>query len=187
MTSIAYMALPEKDLIALTHALQSGNLRKEEVVSRANFPRKGHPNFLQLPQLWRVLQAVFTGADTPDNDKLIAAIDGLEYLDAWSDIGAAYILHADVMSIAQALEKVAFTERLNAFYAHLQEQAEDIPEEQLEAFATQFSLQGTEEFEHFNTPERAQELESWFTRLRSFYRTSADEGYGVIIEFTPWA
>lgn len=81
MTSIAYMALPEKDLIALTHALQSGNLRKEEVVSRANFPRKGHPNFLQLPQLWRVLQAVFTGADTPDNDKLIAAIDGLEYLE----------------------------------------------------------------------------------------------------------
>ena len=188
MTSIVYTALPQNELAQAANALNSRSRSREEVTASGVFPQEGSSRYLHLPQLWRVLQAVFTGADTPDNDKLIAAIDGLEYLDGWSDIGAAYINAPEVAEIADALAKVNFAERLAAFQAHLMERGDDASEAELAAFAEQFDLKGSEEFEPCPTDgSRATELSTWFERLCAFYRRAADEGCGVVIEFTEWA
>lgn len=183
MTSIVYTAFPQGELENIADSLNRRTLTKADVQQRPDFPAEGNGRYLQLPQLWRVLQAVFTGADTSDNDKLIAAIDGLEYLDGWSDVGAAYINAPEVADIADALDKVDFGARLAVFNQHLAERAQDVSEEELADFAETFHLKGSEEFEYGADENRNAQLQSWFDELRAFYRRAADENCGIVIEF----
>ena len=184
MTNLVYTAYPEADLREIADSLNQRRSNKCEIVRRFGLPEDQSRRYLKVPQLWRGLQAVFTGADTPDNAQLIAAIDGIEYLDGWSDMGAAYILPDDTAAIAAALAKVDFAARLAAFNADLAQNAEELSAEaDLAAFAEAFHIRGSEEFDHSDSPERAEELGAWFARLCGFYRAAAADGCGVIVSF----
>ncbi len=183
MTNLVYTAYPEADLREIADTLNGRRGSKDDVLHRFGLPDEGSRRHLKVPQLWRVLQAVFTGADTPDNDKLIAAIDGVEYLDGWSDMGAAYIGAADTADIARVLAQVDFDSRWQVFAQSLKQSAEGVSESDLAAFDEAFRLQGSEEFEACDAPERVAEMRDWFGKLCAFYRDAAAEGCGVIVSF----
>lgn len=183
MTTIVYTAYPQSDLERISAALDSKSANRAQIVGQIPLPKEGSRRYLRLPQLWRVLQAVFTGSNDLDNEQLVASIDGIEYLDGWSNIGAAYINAVDVPAIARALAQVNFAQCLEVFNAVLKQNAVYADEKSLLTGAVQFKLDGCDEFAKNKVLGRSEELSTWFERLCGFYRAAAEDGHGVIIEF----
>ena len=188
MSSIIYTAYSPFGLDAIIHAL-GNNVDRQTLDTVFTLPKDGDERYMTLPSMWRVLQSVLTGVDSPDNDCLTECIDGQNYLDGWCKKGAAWIEPERVAQIANALASVDFAERLHIFNAYQNKVAQSLYKVaqslSLEAIKKYNNVQfdGCDEFDNVQSEKRQVALTACFKQLCDFYRHAAERGDGMIVEF----
>lgn len=181
MAEIIYTAYTPSTLASIVQALEN-NISKQTLQDTLSFPSENDERYLALPPAWRVLQSVFTGVDSPDNECLTESIDGQNYLDGWCEMGAAWIDAQRVAEIADALEKVDFPERLRQFQSYQKGVADSISAETMKKHGCG-DFADCQEFKGISSEKRQADLLACFQQLCAFYRACANRGDGLIVEF----
>lgn len=184
MAAIIYTAYSPFTLDAIVQAMEN-EIGKDVLTDCFALPQAGDERYMALPAAWRVLQSMLTGVDSDDNEYLTECFDGQNYLDGWSDRGAAWIDAEHVARIAQALQKVDFTERLRLFNEYQHKISSSISQEAIDKFDQNCGSKFADcnEFNNMHSEKRQNDLLSCFQQLSAFYQAAAARGDGLIVEF----
>lgn len=184
MAVIIYTAYTPFGLDAIVQAMEN-HIGKQILTDNFTLPQEGDERYMTLPTMWRVLQSVLTGVDNADNQYLTECFDGQNYLDGWSNMGAAWIDAEHVAHIAKALQNIDFAERLRLFNEYQHKISASLSQEAINHFdknhGTKFN--DCNEFNNMTNEKRQAELYNCFQKLSAFYQAAAARGDGLIVEF----
>ncbi|SSY80246.1 DUF1877 family protein [Alysiella crassa] len=184
MAAIIYTAYSPFTLDAIVQAMEN-QIGKQILINSFTLPQEGDERYMALPSAWRVLQSMLTGVDNDDNEYLTECFDGQNYLDGWSDKGAAWIDAEHVAHIAESLQNIDFKERLRLFNEYQHKISSSLSQEAIDKFDQNCGSKFADcnEFNNMHSEKRQAELHTCFQQLSAFYQAAAARGDGLIVEF----